>query len=155
MIPSLTPASALPLAAQADSTIVPLQQRLAEAQAGAAPLPADTPSAPDFGDDPLAQAFLAALRTLPPCDDPRDYAAAVSQLMREFVDPATGQPAFVTLEEQSGMLQRVLAEIGPDDPLAQPVQATLIGTANLQSQMSKWMQDICMSDGTPKEFEEW
>lgn len=155
MIPSLTPATVSPLAAQAGSTIVPLQQRLAEAQAGAGTLPAEPPTGPGLGDDALAQAFLAALRTLPPSDDPRDYAAAVSQLMREFVDPATGQPAFVTLEEQSAVLQRILAEIGPDDPLAQPVQATLIGTANLQSQMGKWMQDICMSDGTPEEFEEW
>ncbi|WP_440029669.1 hypothetical protein [Chromobacterium amazonense] len=133
MIPSLTSATDTesPLAVQASSTIVPLQQRLA----GASILLAEPPHGLGLGDDSLLQAFLAALRSLRPCDDPRDYDAAVSKLMREFVDPRTGQAAFVTLEAQVEILQRALAEVGPDNALAVPLKDNLDGTLSLQHEV--------------------
>lgn len=153
MIPSVASLTPSHLATFNDDSIVPLAQRAYSA-------PASSPAIADkfglsFDSDPLARAFLDALRALPPTDDARSYADAVSQLMREFADPQTGKPAFVTLEQQSEILQRAMEQLTEDDPLKEPLLATLIGTINLQSEMTKWMQNICMSDGTPPEFEEW
>ncbi|WP_199154775.1 hypothetical protein [Chromobacterium sp. ASV23] len=152
MIPTIASLPPFSLASTGNGDVVPLAQRLASAQ----PLPA-TSNQPgqDFDSDPLARAFLDALRTLPPTDDLRAYANAVSQLMREFVNPETDEPAFITLEQQSDILQRAMAQLETDDPLSKPLQATLIGTSNLQTEMTKWMQNICMSDGNLEEFEEW
>ncbi|KVD81573.1 hypothetical protein [Burkholderia ubonensis] len=148
MIPIL-PAAEQVFPSVGDGAVIPLQQRVTEQ------VPAGMLVRQDFNDDPLAQAFLDALRQLPPGDSPRDYAGAVSRLLREFVDPKSGESAFVTLSDQTAILEYILAQIRSNDPLYAPLQATLIGTSNLHFQMTKWMQDVCMSNGSPKEFEEW
>ncbi|PRP71105.1 hypothetical protein BUE93_08485 [Chromobacterium amazonense] len=153
MISSLSSDTTHLMATEAYSTIVPLQQRLVTAPISRGTLSEGLATVEDVDEDPLARAFLEALRELASSTDPN--ATAIGQLIRKFVDPATDQLAFVKLEEQVAILQYVLCKIGPDDPLSQPVQATLMGTANIQLEITKWMQDICMSDGTPKEFEEW
>ncbi|WP_217591370.1 hypothetical protein [Burkholderia sp. GbtcB21] len=148
MIPIL-PVAARVSPSVGDDTVIPLQQRLTEQ------VPARIPVRQDFNGDPRAHAFLYALRQLPSGDSPKDYADAVSRLLREFVDPESGESAFVTLSDQTAILQYILAQIEPDDPLRAPLLATLIGTSNLQFQMTKWMQDVLLSNGSPKEFEDW
>ncbi|OXJ21378.1 type III secretion system effector protein OrgC [Burkholderia sp. HI2714] len=148
MIPIL-PAAAQIFPSVGDGAVIPLQQRVTEQ------VPARTPVRQDFNDEPLAQAFLDALRQLPVGSSSRDYAGAVSRLLREFVDPKSNKRAFATLSDQTAILQCILAKVGLDDQLYAPLQATLIGTSNLDFQMTKWMQDVCMSNGSPKEFEEW
>ncbi|WP_175743603.1 hypothetical protein [Burkholderia ambifaria] len=148
MIPIL-PAAAQVSPSVGDDAVIPLQQRLTEQ------VPAWMTVRQDFNEDPLAQAFLDALRQLPSGDSPGAYADAVSRLLREFVDPESGKSAFVTFSDQTTILHYVLAQIGSDDPLHAPLLATLIGTSNLQFQMTKWMQDVLLSNGSPKEFEDW
>lgn len=137
--------------------LVSLQDRLQNTSIPLVPSVNNAPDiAPSVADgDPLAGAFLESLLQLPPSDDPQAYAAAVSDAMRNFVDPKTGQLAFTTLEQQTDILQRTLAIVGEDDPLSEPLTATLLGTTNLQFQMTKWMQDVVLSGGEVKEFEEW
>ncbi|WP_279205335.1 hypothetical protein [Obesumbacterium proteus] len=111
---------------------------------------------PDFDSDPTAAAFLNALWQIPSSgDNPQLYADEVSQLMRNFVDPETGELAFTTLEQQTEILQRTLENVGTNADLRTALSTTLCGTANLQFQMTKWMQDIVLSNGEIKEFEEW
>ncbi|KVT58146.1 hypothetical protein [Burkholderia ubonensis] len=148
MIPIL-PAAAQVFSSVGDDAVTPLQQHLTQ-QA-----PVGMPVRQEFSDDPLAQSFLNALRQLPSGDSPVNNADAVSKLLREFVDPESGESAFVTLSDQIAVLHNILAQIGPDDPLHAPLLITLIGTSNLQFEMTKWMQDVLLSNGSPKEFEEW
>lgn len=110
---------------------------------------------PDFGSDPLACAFLETLLQLPASDDPQTYADAVSELMGTFVDPNTGGLAFTTLDQQVEILQHTLEKVGTDAKLTEPLTITLLGTSNLQFQMTKWMQDVVLSGGKTKEFEDW
>ncbi|KWO09796.1 hypothetical protein [Burkholderia ubonensis] len=147
MIPIL-PATARVSPSVGNDAVIPLQQRLTEQ------VPTGMPVRQDFNDDPLAQAFLDALKQLPSGDSPRDYADAVSRLLRDFIDPES-ESAFVTLGDQTAILHNILAQIGPDDPLHAPLLATLIGTSNLQFHMTKWMQDVLLSNGSPREFEDW
>ncbi|KVO99427.1 hypothetical protein [Burkholderia ubonensis] len=148
MIPIL-PTTAQVFPSVGDGAVIPLQQRVTEQ------VPAGMPMRQDFNGSPLAQAFLDALRQLPAGDSSRDYADTVSRLLREFVDPKSGESAFVTLSDQTAILEYILAKVGSDDPLYAPLQATLIGTSNLHFQMTKWMQDVCISNGSHKEFDEW
>ena len=137
---------------------ISLQQRLA---AAAAETPQTRPAGkwPDYDTDPKAMAFLAALQQLPPAlsDAQADKQAqidAIAKLLRDFQYP-TDSAAFVTLEDQSAILQRTLARLGESSPLHAPLMAVMLGTSNLQFQMKKWMQDIMLSDGSPREFEDW
>ncbi|OHX10817.1 hypothetical protein BI347_20125 [Chromobacterium sphagni] len=114
---------------------------------------------PDFDTDPKALAFLAALQQLPSAasDSQADRQAqidAIAKLLRNFQHPAN-TTAFITLQEQGAILQRTLAKLGNDSPLHTPLMAVWVGTSNLQFQMSKWMQDVMLSDGTPPESNEW
>ncbi|MBV8045289.1 type III secretion system effector protein OrgC [Pluralibacter sp.] len=157
MISSLT-GIPQPLPSSADAeALVSLQDRLQSANIPSAPAVNNTPdiTPPVTDSDPLASAFLDSLLQLPPTDDPQAYAAAVSDAMRAFVDPKTGELAFTTLEQQTDILQRTLDKVGEDAPLSEPLAATLLGTTNLQFQMTKWMQDVVLSGGEVKEFEEW
>ncbi|MCP1292133.1 MULTISPECIES: hypothetical protein [unclassified Chromobacterium] len=174
MIPSLTP-SAIGRAAAAGDDIVPLQQRLlaaAQNADGAAP-PTETPATddakpveppphkwPDFQSDPLAVAFLAALRQLsPPASDSQEdkqrYADAVGKLLGEFKDPATGELAFTTLKQKNDMIQRTLEQIDAASPLHTALMTSLVGNIGVAGMMQQWMQDAIMSGGVPKEMEDW
>jgi|MedtruStandDraft_1076414.scaffolds.fasta_scaffold01553_8 hypothetical protein len=155
MISSLT-GTPQPLPSSADAeALVSLQDRLQNKNI--TPAVDNTPdiTPPVTDSDPLASAFLDSLLQLPPTDDPQAYAAAVSDAMRTFVDPKTGELAFTTLEQQTDILQRTLETVGENAPLSEPLTATLLGTTNLQFQMTKWMQDVVLSGGEVKEFEEW
>lgn len=112
-------------------------------------------SGPDFGSDSLDRAFMEALLQLPASADPQSYADAVSKLMHTFVDPKTGNLAFTTLDQQTEILQCALEKVGTDTKLNEPLVITLLGTSNLQFQMTKWMQDIVLSGGESNEFETW
>ncbi|MCS3803549.1 hypothetical protein HNO92_001209 [Chromobacterium alkanivorans] len=174
MIPSLTP-SALGRAAAAGDDLIPLQQRLlaaAQDADGAAP-PTETPETgdakpvdpppfkwPDFQSDPVAVAFLAALRGLPPPatdsqEDKQRYADAVGKLLRDFKDPATGELAFTTLKQKNDMIQRTLEQIDKDSPLHTALLTSLVSNMGIGSMMTQWMQDAIMSGGVPKEMEDW
>lgn len=109
----------------------------------------------DFDSEPLVSAFLEDLLQLPPANDPLSYASGVSELMRTFLDPKTGKLAFSTLEQQTEILQRTLDKVGNDASLSEPLTTTLLGTTNLQFQMTKWMQDVVLSGGEIKESEDW
>lgn len=174
MIPSLPP-SALGRAAAAGDDLIPLQQRLLAAaqDADGAPPPTETPEAddakpveppphkwPDFESDPVAVAFLAALRELPPPasdsqEDKQRYADAVGKLLGEFKDPATGEQAFTTLKQKNDMIQRTLEQIDAASPLHTALMTSLVGNIGVAGMMQQWMQDAIMSGGVPKEMEDW
>lgn len=138
-----------------DQSIVPLEQRLALAQTRSSQQLVTKAATIEPATSPLASAFLTALRSLPHTGDVRRDADAVGRLLREFADPASGKPAFSSLKEQSDILQLTLEHIEPDDGLSKALQTTMIGTENLSMEMKKWVQDVCSSDGTPKEAEDW
>lgn len=175
MIPSLN-LSALNLSSTAGGgDIVPLQQRLLAAAQdvdGKAP-PTETPEAdgskpaepppfkwPDFQSDPVAVAFLAALRELPPPatdsqQDKQRYADAVGKLLGNFKDPATGELAFTTLKQKNDMIQRTLEQIDAASPLHTALMTSLVGNIGVAGMMQQWMQEAIMSGGIPKEMEDW
>lgn len=157
MISTLTSASQ-PLPSSTNTEpLVSLHDRLQNVKTPSTPAVKDatdiTPPATD--NDPLVNAFLECLLQIPPTDDTQVYAAAASEAMRTFLDPKTGQLAFTTLEQQTDILQRTLEKVGEEAPLSEPLTATLLGTTNLRFQMTKWMQDVVLSGGEVKEFEEW
>ncbi|OQS35738.1 hypothetical protein B0T39_17685 [Chromobacterium haemolyticum] len=162
-------------AAAPGDDVIPLQQRLlaaAQDADGAAP-PTETPEAddakpveppphkwPDFQSDPVAVAFLAALRQLsPPASDSQEdkqrYADAVGKLLGEFKDPATGELAFTTLKQKNDMIQRTLEQIDAASPLHTALMTSLVGNIGVAGMMQQWMQDAIMSGGVPKEMEDW
>lgn len=157
MISQLTTIAA-PQLSTATEEVIPLIERIPQhdltvsTTADSAELPE---AAPDVNEDLLTYAFLDELWRLPPSDSPREYANAVSQLMRDFVAPKTQQRAFVTLEQQLALLERTLSEVGDDSMLTEPLTAVLLGTANVSLEMTKWMQDTVLSGGEVTEFEEW
>ncbi|HID7510662.1 TPA: hypothetical protein ACXHW4_004577 [Enterobacter hormaechei] len=137
--------------------LVSLNDRLQNVKMRSAPAVNDAPdiTPPAADNDPLVNTFLECLLQIPPTDDPQAYAAKVSEAMRIFLDPKTGQLAFTTLEQQTDILQRTLEKVGEDTPLSEPLTATLHGTSNLQFQMTTWIQDVVLSGGEVKEFEQW
>ncbi|HEJ7043026.1 TPA: hypothetical protein SMF55_004831 [Serratia liquefaciens] len=110
---------------------------------------------PDFNTDSLAMAFLKGLLKLPSTGNIQDYTDRVHELMVSFVNPATGDLAFKTFEQQTEILQRTLEKLGAEKNLAEPLTATLYRTANLNNQMIIWMRDIISANGEIKESEEW
>ncbi|WP_434626693.1 hypothetical protein [Chromobacterium sp. CV08] len=131
--------------------VTPLSQRLAAAAA-------DLPAAKSDADE-QARALLAALRRLPPplTDSQQDrdaYIDAIARQLRDFQHP-DGTVAFATLQQQSDALGIMLKEVDKKSPLHEGLMAVMVGTGNLQFQMTKWMQDTLLSDGTPQEFEDW
>ncbi|KAB7715284.1 hypothetical protein GBN32_00840 [Plesiomonas shigelloides] len=142
----------------ATENVIPLSERIPQHALAVSATEESTElpeAAPDINEDLLTHAFLDELRQLAPSEDPREYANAVSQLMRDFVDPTTQQRAFVTLEQQLALLQRTLAEVGDDPTLTKPLTTVMLGTANVKLEMTKWMQDTVLSGGEITEFEEW
>ncbi len=105
--------------------------------------------------EPFIQSFIVAITNLPPKDDINDYANDISKIMRNFPDPETGNPAFVTLEQQMALLQQTLAIIDKSSPVYEPLMSVFVGTMYLQSEMVSWMQDIILSGGKTNNQQEW
>lgn len=110
---------------------------------------------PNFESDPLAMAFFKALTELPVSNNAESYVDDVNELINSFVDINTGNLAFLTLDQQKDILQRTLEKVGTDSDLTEPLTSALYRTANLQNQMTIWMQDIILSDGEIKDNDEW
>lgn len=138
--------------------LIPLEGRVQQSErfiSASSANSAPDSSWPDFDSDPLACAFLDTILQITSSGDPLSYSDAVNELMCTFVDPKTGKLAFTTWEQQTEILQRTLEKVGTDAKLTEPLTTTLLGTNNLQFQMTKWMQDIAWSGGKTKEFEDW
>ncbi|AXE31870.1 hypothetical protein DK842_19385 [Chromobacterium phragmitis] len=129
-------------AASSGGEVLPLSQRLAAHAASEAQV----------------QAFLQAARDVPQAIDDtpqarRDHIAALSRLLREFVD--NGQIAFPDLASQLDAIGQALKAEGKDSPLHASLMGVMVGLNNLQYQTEKWMQEVMLSDGAPQEFESW
>lgn len=105
--------------------------------------------------EPFVQSFIIAITNLPPKDDINDYANDISKIMRNFPDPETGDPAFVTLEQQMALLQQTLAIVDKSSSIYEPLMSVFVGTMYLQSEMVSWMQDIILSGGKANNQQEW
>ncbi|EUD04250.1 type III secretion system effector protein OrgC family protein [Providencia alcalifaciens RIMD 1656011] len=70
-------------------------------------------------------------------------------------DPANGNKVFETFEKQKKALQSALESVDHNSMMGESIMAVLLGVTNAESQMTKWMQDIVLSGGEIKEFEEW
>ncbi len=103
----------------------------------------------------FVQSFIIAITNLPPKDDINDYANDISKIMRNFPDPETGAPAFVTLEQQMALLQQTLAIVDKSSSIYEPLMSVFVGTMYLQSEMVSWMQDIILSGGKTNNQQEW
>ncbi|ENA9754414.1 type III secretion system effector protein OrgC, partial [Salmonella enterica subsp. enterica serovar Braenderup] len=75
--------------------------------------------------------------------------------MNAFKDPNSGDSAFVSFEQQTAMLQNMLAKVEPGTHLYEALNGVLVGTMNAQSQMTSWMQEIILSGGENKEAIDW
>ncbi|MBX9346868.1 hypothetical protein K5M36_07170 [Chromobacterium vaccinii] len=144
------------LGISAADSIVPLYLRAAQVQQTAAAQ--ESALAP--GDAAQAQALLAALKQLPtPASDSladrKAYIAAIARQLRDFKTPQGDARAFATLAQQRAVLQHIQNEIGDASPLYKPLTGVMLGASNLQSQVSQWMQEVLLSDGTPPEFSDW
>jgi hypothetical protein len=136
-----------------EKDVVPLAQRL---PGSAAPynLPASV------AENPLLPVLLAQLHQihLPNPASPENkkaYTTAIADCIRSFTSPESGEAAFITLEEQTAIIQKALEQTAEDTNLYESLKAVLLGTSNLQFEMNKWMQNILISDGTPEEFADW
>ncbi|OQS10017.1 hypothetical protein B0T37_10230 [Chromobacterium violaceum] len=148
----LNPISAIGAQAfsQSGDGVQSLQQRVAVA--------ADAASSASSASGAQLQAFLQAVRDLPPplADSPQakqEQIDAIARLLREFGEG--GQPAFPTLAQQLEVIDMALKEEGEASPLREPLMGVMVSLGNLQFQMDKWMQDTMLSDGKPEEFESW
>ena len=103
----------------------------------------------------FVQSFIIAITNLPPKDDINDYANDISKIMRNFPDPETGAPAFVTLEQQMALLQQTLAIVDKSSSIYEPLMSVFVGTMYLQSEMVSWMQDIILCGGKTNNQQEW
>lgn len=56
--------------------------------------------------------------------------------MNAFKDPKSGDSAFVSFEQQTAMLQNMLAKVEPGTHLYEALNGVLVGTMNAQSQMT-------------------
>ncbi|TFZ48658.1 hypothetical protein E5C26_20165 [Serratia proteamaculans] len=158
MISSLAGISPAPVFSAHAGSLLSLDDRVKQRTGIAPPSAKDNVAAsilPDFDNDPLAMAFLNGLLRLPSTGNLQEYIDSVNELMVSFVEPATGNLAFKTFEQQKDILQRTLEKVGAETNLAEPLTATLYRTANLNNQMIIWMHEIMSSNGEIKEAEEW
>lgn len=103
----------------------------------------------------LYNEFYQMLMSLPAFDSPDTLADEVYRLMNEFNSSENGERAFVSFEQQTGMLQNLLGNVDDDSDLSEALRIVLVGTMNAQLQMMTWMQDIILSGGEPEESIEW
>ncbi|EAW8146334.1 type III secretion system effector protein OrgC [Salmonella enterica subsp. enterica] len=108
------------------------------------------------GDDvDLYEAFYQRLLALPESASSETLKDSIYQEMNAFKDPKSGDSAFVSFEQQTAMLQNMLAKVEPGTHLYEALNEVLVGTMNAQSQMTSWMQEIILSGGENKEAIDW
>lgn len=107
------------------------------------------------GDVDLYDAFYQTLLSLPDSASSQTLKDTIYQKMNAFEDPKSGEPAFVSFEQQTGMLQNMIGKVAPDTPLYEALNGVLVGTMNAQSQMTSWMQEIILSGGENAESVDW
>ncbi|EJQ8704185.1 type III secretion system effector protein OrgC [Salmonella enterica] len=107
------------------------------------------------GDVDLYDAFYQRLLALPESASSETLKDSIYQEMNAFKDPNSGDSAFVSFEQQTAMLQNMLAKVEPGTHLYEALNGVLVGTMNAQSQMTSWMQEIILSGGENKEAIDW
>ncbi|EPC4819987.1 type III secretion system effector protein OrgC [Salmonella enterica] len=103
----------------------------------------------------LYDAFYQRLLSLPESASSETLKDAIYQEMNAFKDPNSGDPAFVSFEQQTAMLQNMMGKVESDTRLYEALNGLLVGTMNAQSQMTSWMQEIILSGGENKEAVDW
>ncbi|EAA7244994.1 type III secretion system effector protein OrgC [Salmonella enterica] len=103
----------------------------------------------------LYDAFYQRLLSLPESASSETLKDTIYQEMNTFKDPKSGDPAFVSFEQQTAMLQNMLGKVESDTRLYEALNGVLVGTMNAQSQMTSWMQEIILSGGENKEEIDW
>lgn len=137
--------------------IIPLSQKLQQAALAFDSTEAKIHSTgtDSSNEEPFVQDFIIEIMDLPPKKDINDYASDIYEAMRDFTVPETGEPAFVTLEQQMALLQKTLEIIDKSSTLYEPLMVVFVDTMYLQSEMVKWMQDICLSGGAGSNQQDW
>lgn len=107
------------------------------------------------GDVELYDAFYQRLLSLPESASSETLKDSIYQEMNAFKDPKSGDPAFVSFEQQTAMLQNMLGKVESGTRLYEALNGVLVGTMNAQSQMTSWMQEIILSGGENKEAIDW
>ncbi|EQC2931810.1 type III secretion system effector protein OrgC [Salmonella bongori] len=107
------------------------------------------------GDVALYEAFYQALLSLPESGSTETLKDTIYQKMTAFKDPQSGDPAFVSFEQQTAMLQNMIGKVEPGTDLYEALNGVLVGTMNAQSQMASWMQEIILSGGENEESTDW
>lgn len=103
----------------------------------------------------LYDAFYQRLLSLPESASSETLKDAIYQEMNAFKDPNSGDPAFVSFEQQTAMLQNMMGKVESGTRLYEALNGLLVGTMNAQSQMTSWMQEIILSGGENKEAVDW
>ncbi|BBG61909.1 hypothetical protein [Providencia rustigianii] len=99
--------------------------------------------------------FVNSILSLSGLNSVREYSDHISRLLYGMEDPANGNKVFETFEKQKKALQSALESVDHSSMMGEGIMAVLLGVTNAESQMTKWMQDIVLSGGEIKEFEEW
>lgn len=107
------------------------------------------------GDVALYEAFYQAILSLPESGSTETLKDTIYQKMTAFKDPQSGDPAFVSFEQQTAMLQNMIGKVEPGTDLYEALNGVLVGTMNAQSQMTSWMQEIILSGGESEESTDW
>ncbi|ECG8593054.1 type III secretion system effector protein OrgC [Salmonella enterica subsp. salamae] len=107
------------------------------------------------GDVDLYDVFYQRLLSLPESASSETLKDSIYQEMNAFKDPKSGDPAFVSFEQQTAMLQNMLGKVESGTRLYEALSGVLVGTMNAQSQMTSWMQEIILSGGENKEAIDW
>ncbi|MCV2963781.1 type III secretion system effector protein OrgC [Escherichia coli] len=150
MIPGTIPTSYLVPTADTEATgVVSLSARAAMLNNG------DSAPLSNGGDVDLYDAFYQRLLALPESASSETIKNSIIQEMNAFKDPKSGDSAFVSFEQQTAMLQNMLAKVEPGTHLYEALNGVLVGTMNAQSQMTSWMQEIILSGGENKEAIDW
>ncbi|EFV0438750.1 type III secretion system effector protein OrgC [Salmonella enterica] len=103
----------------------------------------------------LYDAFYQTLLSLPELVSSEALKDTIYQEMNAFKDPKNGEPAFVSFEQQTAMLQNIIGKVEPDTHLYEALNGVLVGTMNAQSQMTSWMQEVILSGGENNESIDW
>ncbi|ECC1661235.1 type III secretion system effector protein OrgC [Salmonella enterica subsp. salamae] len=150
MIPGTIPTSYLvPTANTEVTSVVSLSSRTATLNN------VDSAHLSNGGDVDLNDAFYQRLLSLPESASSETLKDTIYQEMNAFKDPKSGDPAFVSFEQQTAMLQNMLGKVESGTRLYEALNGVLVGTMNAQSQMTSWMQEIILSGGENKEAIDW
>lgn len=102
------------------------------------------------GDVDLYDAFYQRLLALPESASSETLKDSIYQEMNAFKDPNSGDSAFVSFEQQTAMLQNMLAKVEPGTHLYEALNGVLVGTMNAQSQMTSGCRRLFYRAGKTK-----